>query len=70
MGVAVWMSSHGVQHWLGVGRLARLVDLAVSIPVGLVIFYGACRLLQVPELDLATRSLVGPIVRRLQRFTN
>jgi len=70
MGAAVWMSSHGVQHWLGVGRLARLVDLGVSIPVGLVIFYGACRLLKVPELDLATRSLVGPIVRRLQRLTS
>jgi putative peptidoglycan lipid II flippase len=67
MGGAVWASSHGVQQWLGVSKLARLVDLAISIPFGLVIFYGACRLLRVSELDLATRALAGPIMRRLQR---
>ena len=67
MGGAVWMSSHGIQHWLGEGRLARLTDLAVSIPFGLVVFYGSCRLVRVQELELATRSLAGPILRRLQR---
>jgi len=67
MGGAVWMSSRVVQHWLGIGRLGRLVDLAASIPVGLVVFYLACRLLRVSELDLATRALAGPILRRLRR---
>jgi len=67
MGGAVWISSHGIQHWLGIGRLARLTDLAVSIPFGLLVFYGACRLLRVAELELATRSLAGPILRRLRR---
>ena len=66
MGAAVWLSSHGIRHWLGVNRLARLADLAVSIPFGLVIFYGSCRLLRVSELELAKRSLLGPILRRLQ----
>src|SRR5579864_5385917 len=59
MGGAVWLSSHGVQAWLGITRFGRLVDLALSIPFGLIVFYGACRLLQVTELDLATRSLAG-----------
>jgi putative peptidoglycan lipid II flippase len=68
MGGAVWMSSRVVQHWLGIGRAGRLVDLAVSIPVGLAVFYLACRLLRVSELDLASRALAGPILRRLRRF--
>ena len=67
MGGAVWLSSHGVEIWLGVGRFARLVDLLISIPFGLIVFYGACRVLRVPELDLATRALAGPILRRLRR---
>jgi len=67
MGGAVWMSSHAIQHWLGQGRLARLTDLVCSIPLGLLVFYGSCRAIRVPELELATRSLVGPILRRLQR---
>ncbi len=67
MGGAVWMSSHGIQHWLGQGRLARLTDLALSIPFGLLVFYGSCRVVRVAELELATRSLLVPILRRLGR---
>jgi len=66
MGGAVWLSSRGIHGWLGQRRLASLIDLAVSIPFGLVVFYSACRLLRVPELDLASRSLAGPILRRLR----
>lgn len=65
MGGAVWLVSHEIQQWLGTARLGRLVDLALSIPFGLLVFYGACRLLRVAELDLATRSLAGPLMRRL-----
>ena len=67
MGGAVWMSSHMVRIWLGAGKLGRLADLVISIPFGLVVYYGACRLLRVAELDLATRALAGPILRRLGR---
>jgi putative peptidoglycan lipid II flippase len=70
MGVAVWLSSHGIQLWLGLGRIARLVDLTLSIPLGLVVFYAAARLLKVSELELATRSLAGPLAKRLQWFTS
>jgi putative peptidoglycan lipid II flippase len=61
MGGAVLLSSRLVQMWLGISRLARLMDLAISIPVGLAVLYGGCRLLRVPELDLAARALVAPI---------
>ena len=67
MGIAVWISSHAIQHWLGQGRLARLTDLGLSIPFGLLIFYGSCHILRVSELELAKRSLMGPLLRRLRR---
>jgi len=69
MGAAVWLSSHAAQLWFGIGRWARLADLSFSIPFGLLVFYGACRLLRVSELDLATRALAGPILRRWHRLT-
>ncbi len=57
MGAAVLLSSHGIEGWLGVTRLGRLVDLAISIPLGLAVFYAACRVLRVSELELAARAL-------------
>ena len=63
MGGAVWLTSRGIQNWLGVARLGHVVDLAISIPAGMVVFYGACRLLRVSELDLAARALTGPLLR-------
>ena len=67
MGSAVFVSSHFVQEFLGTRRLGRVVDLAVSIPLGLLVFYAASRLLKVAELDLATRALAGPLARRFRR---
>jgi len=67
MGGGVWLSSRGIHQWLGQGRLSSLTDLALSIPFGLLIFYASCRALRVSELELATRSLAGPILRRLGR---
>jgi putative peptidoglycan lipid II flippase len=57
MGAAVLLSSHGIEGWLGVARPGRLVDLAISIPLGLAVFYAACRVLRVSELELAARAL-------------
>jgi putative peptidoglycan lipid II flippase len=57
MGAAVLLSSHGIEGWLGVTRLGRLVDLGLSIPLGLAVFYAACRALRVSELELAARAL-------------
>ena len=67
MGGAVWASSRFMQSWRGQSALAHLADLAVSIPLGLAVLYGACRLLRVSELELATRSFMNPLRRRLRR---
>ena len=44
-----------------------LLAVTVSIPLGLGVLYAACRLLRVSELELATRSIVGPLRRRLRK---
>jgi len=61
------LSSHGVERWLGVSQLGRLGDLAISLPVGLVVFYGMCRALGVHEVDMAISAFANPVRRRLQR---
>ena len=64
MGAAVLLSNHSIEGWLGANRLSRLVDLALSIPLGLGVFYTACRVLGVSELKLAARALANPLARR------
>jgi putative peptidoglycan lipid II flippase len=65
MGVAVWASSTGVKDWIGISPRARLVDLAISIPLGLIVLYFTCRLMKVAELEMAVQALAGPLQRRL-----
>jgi putative peptidoglycan lipid II flippase len=67
MGAAVWSASHAMERWLGVSQLARLADVAVSLPVGLAAFYGMCRALGVEDLDMAIRAFTSPVRRRLSR---
>jgi len=67
MAGATALSSHEMERWLGVSQLARLADLAVSIPLGLLIFYGMCRALGVHEVDMAIRAFTRPVSRRFQR---
>jgi putative peptidoglycan lipid II flippase len=63
MGAAIAATSRGLGNWLGVSRLARLADLAVSIPVGVGVYWAACRLARLPELETAGRALVAPLAR-------
>jgi putative peptidoglycan lipid II flippase len=63
MGVAIRASDIGFADWLGVSRLGRLVDLAISIPVGLAVFWAVCRVTKVPELESAGRALIAPLAR-------
>jgi putative peptidoglycan lipid II flippase len=61
------LSSHAMERWLGVSQWARLGDLALSIPLGLLVFYGVCRALGVHEIDMAIRAFTAPVRRRLKR---
>jgi putative peptidoglycan lipid II flippase len=65
MGIVIAGTSHFMELWLGISQLARLADLAVSIPCGLGVFYAVCRGLGVDELDTAIRAFAAPIRRRL-----
>ncbi len=61
MGAVVLASSRGIQALLGVSTWARVTDIAVSVPLGAIVFYGCCRALRVAELDLAVRALSAPL---------
>jgi putative peptidoglycan lipid II flippase len=67
MGAVVFGSSRGMEKWLGASQLARMADLAVSLPLGLAVFYAMCSVLGVNELDMAIRAFAAPIRRRLGR---
>lgn len=55
MGIACAASSAVIRHVLHTagraGKLAQLADVAVSIPLGVAVFYGAARLLRIEELE-------------------
>jgi len=69
MAAVTALSSHFMEHWLGVSQIGRLGDLMVSIPVGLGVFYVVCRILGVNEIDMAIRAFTFPITRRFKRGT-
>jgi putative peptidoglycan lipid II flippase len=70
MGTVIFATSRLVETWLGVSKLARLADLGVSIPVGLAVYYAACRALGLSEIDGVIRAFAGPIQRRLRRSSS
>ncbi len=57
MGLAVFGSSRLALGWLGNSRWAHMADLAVSIPLGLFVFYGICRSCRVEEMEIAARAV-------------
>ncbi len=63
MGAAVALSNRSMEGWLGISRLARVADLAVSIPFGAAVFWAVCRMTRVPELESAGRAVVAPLAR-------
>ena len=65
MGAAVYISSHYLLMYLGLTSFARIVDIAVSIPIGILVLYWSFRALGVTELDLAIQALTGPLRRRV-----
>ena len=67
MGAAIFASSRGMAMWLGASQKARLADLAVSLPVGLAVYYVCCRALGLSDIDGVIRAFAGPIQRRLRR---
>ncbi len=65
MGAVIWLSSSFIRNWLGTSTKVRLLDLATSIPLGLLVLYFTCRITRVAELEVAVQSLAAPLRRRL-----
>ena len=65
MGVAVWVCHQWGVNTFGTSKIARVIDLAISIPVGLAVLYLSCKLLRVAELDMTMRAVAGPLQRRI-----
>jgi putative peptidoglycan lipid II flippase len=63
----VWVSSKVIGYGLGQGFVGRMTDLAVSIPLGMGVLYWAARSMKIEELEMATRALGGPLMRRFSR---
>jgi putative peptidoglycan lipid II flippase len=63
MGIVVALTTHGIEAWLGVRRLARILNLALSIPLGVAVYYSVLRALRVAELEMATSALIAPALR-------
>jgi putative peptidoglycan lipid II flippase len=63
MGAAVYGSNAFIIGHFGVGRLAHLTNLLISMPLGVGVFYLGCRLLRVSELDLAARAMPESVKR-------
>ena len=68
MFAAVSATTWAVGHQLPAGQPRYLVDLAVSIPVGLAVYYFACSLLKVEEMELAADALARPLARLRARL--
>jgi putative peptidoglycan lipid II flippase len=65
MAAVCWAASFGVNRMMPASTMQRLLDLAVSIPLGGAAFYGVCYCLKVPELLDAEQSVARPVLRRL-----
>jgi len=60
MGVLITALRDWLEALWGTSRLARLGELGLGIPAGLLVFYALCRLVRVTELELAVSAAAGP----------
>jgi putative peptidoglycan lipid II flippase len=63
MGAVVAIMAIGIESLTGPGRFGAVMALIGCIPAGVVVFYGACRMLRIPELDLARSAMSSPLRR-------
>lgn len=63
MAAVCWASSAWIGQSWGDGYWARFGDLALSIPLGLGVLYGACKAMGVAELRLAEEAVLARLTR-------
>ena len=65
MGACCWICARFIEAALGPGAfVGRLAALLVTVPVGVGLIYWLCRLLRVPELELARSAIMARLARR------
>lgn len=65
MGACCWSLAQLVESWVGLGTfVGRLAVLAVAIPSGVTVLYALCRLMRLPELELARRVVLARTGKR------
>jgi putative peptidoglycan lipid II flippase len=68
MGAVCWLVSNQIENTLGLGRFfGRLVNVGVSVAVGVAVFWLAARLLKVDELTQLTGALSRRFGARFRR---
>lgn len=65
MGVLVWILNRRLLELVGDSRWGYIAELTVCIPAGVVLYYGLCRAMRVPELELAASAVTGPLAKWL-----
>ncbi|MCW5964274.1 MAG: murein biosynthesis integral membrane protein MurJ [Bryobacterales bacterium] len=68
MALVCWGSSSLLMQTMGHTKLGYLADVAVSVPLGLVVFLLACKVLGVEEVSAASQAVAGPVKRMLDRL--
>lgn len=65
MGACCWLCARILESAVGQGSFfGRLIALAVSIPLGMCVLYGLCRLMRLPELELARTAVLARMADR------
>jgi putative peptidoglycan lipid II flippase len=67
MGSVCWVSSKAIHAAAGAGKLAQLADAAISIPVGVTVFYSAARSLGVLEVGVLWHTCYNFLRRNAPR---
>lgn len=67
MAIVCWLTSKGIYQFAGDTRMARMINVVVSVATGAGVFYVAAWMLGVEELKLAMNAVVGRFIRRLRK---
>jgi len=65
MALPVWIASRSMTDHFGTSRTANLLNLAVSIPIGLGAFFAATLMLKIDDIRVASKAFTAPIRRKL-----
>ena len=68
MALVCWASSSLLMRTIGASKMGYLADVAISVPLGLLTFLIACRVLGVEEVSAASQALSGPLKRKLDKL--